>query len=320
VPATEVVALVNEVNLDLHRRVPARCLAARPGPPPVPFTLLVMGSMGRGESLLRPDQDNGLVLGDYAEPERGRVEAWFAAFADALAEGLAAAGFPLCTGGVMARNPQWRGRPSDWEAMFARWARQREGEALLLADIAFDFRAVAGVGADAAAAATALRGALGRVVAATPALLPALARQDSVLRVGLGFWGGFADNEPGPGTRTDLKLHGLMPLVAAARLATLQRPGGAAMAETGTPARLAALVAAGALTEAEGAGLREAFGTVLGALLRQQLEDAEAGLPSGNLVDTATLTRAERTRLRDALRLIRGFASNIFAGVTGAVW
>ena len=322
VPAPEVVALVSEVNLDLHRRITMRALAAQQGPPPVPFTLLVMGSAGRGESLLRPDQDNGLILGEYEDSEHGRADSWFRGFAEALNAGLVAAGFPLCPGGVMARNPLWRKRLPEWEAQFALWARRRSGAALLFADIAFDFRACADVDAagclDVAVAGTAarLRRTLTRQLAESPALLVALAQQNARLRVGLTFWGGFADDEPGAGARTDLKLHGLMPLVAAARLAALQR----GVAETGTVARLEGLAAAGTITAGEAARLREAFGVLLGAVLRQQLEDAAAGRAPGNLVDTASLRREERVRLRDALRAVRGFAGTTIAGFTGQLW
>lgn len=332
VPAPRVVALVSEINLDLHRRVLERVLAAH-GPPPVPFTLLVMGSAGRGESLLRPDQDNGLILGDYPDAAHGRVDAWFRGFAEALNEALAAAGFPPCPAGVMARNPLWRKRLAEWQAQFGLWARRRSGAALLFADIAFDFRAVAEAweGASgprvqaasgertawgAPAPGPALRAALARALAEAPALLAALAEQDERLRVGLTFWGGFADHTPGPEHRTDLKLHGLMPLVAAARLAALQR----GVTDTGTEARLEALAAAGALTEAEAERLQEAFAALLGALLRQQLADLAAGAAPGSLVDTGALDRAEQARLREALRAVRGFASATFAGFTGRLW
>jgi signal-transduction protein with cAMP-binding, CBS, and nucleotidyltransferase domain len=325
VPAPEVVALVSEVNLDLHRRVLGRAMAAQPAPPPVPFTLLVMGSAGRGESLLRPDQDNGLILGDYEDADHDAVDAWFRGFAEALNAGLDAAGFPQCTGGVMARNPLWRKRLAEWEAQFALWARRRSGAALLFADIAFDFRAVAAVAtADGAPRVlpapteetARLRATLARLLAAMPALLGALAQQNAALRVGLTFWGGFADDQAGPGQRTDLKLHGLMPLVAAARLGALQH----GVAETGTPARLAGMAAAGALTAAEAARLRAAFDVLLDAVLRQQLADQAAGLAPGNLVETEALGREARARLRDALRAVRSFAQAMQAGFTGQLW
>lgn len=311
IEAEAVVGLVSDINLDLHRMILERILAAH-GTPPVPFTLLLMGSAGRGESLLRPDQDNGLILGDHADADAAAVDRWFIPFTEEFNGALDAAGFPLCTGGVMARNPLWRKTLPQWQAQFAYWARRRTGAALLYADIAFDFRPVWGDAAPAAA----LRRHLHGVLEATPALLAALAQQDEQLRVGLTFWGGFADDEPGAGTRTDLKLHGLMPLVAAARLLGLRQ----GVSETSTPGRLAAIAASGTLGAGEAGRLRAAFGVLLDAVLRQQLADHAAGAAPGNLVDTASLGKAERARLRDALRAVRSFSNTTWAGFTGRIF
>jgi CBS domain-containing protein len=313
IAAPALVRLVSEINLDLHRRVLARALAESP-PPPIGFTLLVMGSAGRGESLLRPDQDNGLILEPYPDAAHAELDAWFRPMAERFNAGLEAAGFPLCPGGIMARNPLWRKTRAQWEAQFALWARRRSGAALLFADIAFDFRGVAGIGAVEGDPAAALRAAIAPILAAHPALLGALAAQDQRLRVGLTLWGGFADDEPGAGTRTDLKLHGLMPLVAATRLLALQH----GVAETGTAERLAALAERGVVSQ--GPGLQRAFALLLDALLRQQLADHAAGQSPGNLVDTAALPKPARAELREALREVRRFAKASFAGFTGELW
>jgi signal-transduction protein with cAMP-binding, CBS, and nucleotidyltransferase domain len=312
VDAASVVGLVSEINLDLHRRILERAIAAAGTAPPVPFTLLIMGSGGRGESLLGPDQDNGFLLGEYPDAEHAAVDAWFRPVAAAFNAALDAAGFPLCKGGVMAQNPLWRKRGSEWQRQFELWAIRRSGAALLFADIAFDFRPCWG---DPAPAAT-LRAHLGRVLAGTPAFLAALAQQDSRFGVGLTLFGGFADDEPGEGTRTDLKLHGLMPLVAAARLGAL-RAGAEGVA---TPARLAGLAGAGALSARDEPELQEAFRVLLDAVLRQQLADHEAGRAPGNLVDTAALAKAERARLKEALKAVRSFANATWAGFTGRMW
>ncbi|MBS7791469.1 CBS domain-containing protein [Roseococcus sp. SDR] len=313
IPAPALVRLVSGINLELHRRVLDRALADGP-PPPLGFTLLVMGSAGRGESLLRPDQDNGLILEPYPDAAHAEVDAWFRPMTERFNAGLEAAGFPLCPGGIMARNPLWRKTRAQWEAQFALWARRRSGAALLFADIAFDFRGIARTGPVAGDPAAELRAAIAPILAANPALLGALAAQDQRLRVGLTLWGGFSDDEPGPGARTDLKLHGLMPLVAATRLLALQH----GVAETGTPERLEALSARGVIREGEALGT--AFALLLEALLRQQLADHAAGLPPGNLVDTAALPKADRAALREALRAIRRFAKASFAGFTGELW
>jgi signal-transduction protein with cAMP-binding, CBS, and nucleotidyltransferase domain len=308
-PAEEAVALVNAVNHDLHRAVLDAALAAQPAPAPVPFTLLLMGSAGRGESLLRPDQDNGLIVGDYPDADHDAVDAWFRAFAEEFTARLNAAGFPFCEGHVMATNPLWRKRLVEWQRQFALWAARRRPAMLLNAAIAFDFAPAWGD----AAPAGALRAHLHQVVRGQPALLGALAAAEASLSVGLTFWGGFADDEPGPGTRTDLKLHGLMPLVSSIRLLALR----AGTAATGTAPRIAALAADGALTGADAEALQAAFARLLDALLRQQLADLAAGRAPGSLVDTAALDRATRADLRESLRHVRDFAKVVRAELAG---
>lgn len=311
VAAADVIGVVSEINLDIHRAAVARALAAAGSAPPVPFTLLVMGSAGRGESFLFPDQDNGLILGDRPDERHAEVDAWFIPFAEDLNARLAAAGFTLCKGGVMARNPLWRKTLGEWQEQLTLWTARRTPAALLFGDIAFDFRPAWGAPEPAAA----LRAHLTRALLARPAFLAALAAEDAKFSVGLSFWGGFRDDEPGPGTRTDLKLSGLMPLVSSVRLLALHH----GVAETGTRARLDALAAQGSVSEAERRTLEAAFGLIVERMLRQQLDDLAAGHEASNLVDTASLARPDRAALRDALRAVASFQKATIAGLTGGV-
>jgi signal-transduction protein with cAMP-binding, CBS, and nucleotidyltransferase domain len=77
VPAPEIQALLADINNDIYRRVLGLLLAELEGEgrgrPPVAFECIVMGSGGRGESLLFPDQDNGFVLADYPDAAQGVI-------------------------------------------------------------------------------------------------------------------------------------------------------------------------------------------------------------------------------------------------------
>jgi signal-transduction protein with cAMP-binding, CBS, and nucleotidyltransferase domain len=298
--ASEAVTLVNAVNLDLHRQALEATLAEQPTPPPVPFGLLVMGSAGRGESLLRPDQDNGLILGDYPDSDHATVDAWFRRFAEAFNARLDAMGFPFCDGHVMAQNPLWRKRLGEWQQQFTLWSERRSPASLLHATIAFDLAPAWGD----PASAQALRAHLAVLLRARPALLGAMAAQDAQLSVGLTFWGGFTDDEPGAGTRTDLKLHGLMPLVSAVRLMALHH----GVTATGTLERIDQLAGTGMLARIDAEALSRAFSRLIDALLRQQLADRAAGLAPGNLVDTNALDANARAALKESLRTVRDFA------------
>jgi CBS domain-containing protein len=66
---------------------------------------LALGSEGRGEQTFATDQDNALVFvaGDGGVEERLRPK--LLAFAETVNANLDAVGFPLCSGNVMASNP-----------------------------------------------------------------------------------------------------------------------------------------------------------------------------------------------------------------------
>lgn len=131
VPAAQVAAVLAAALRDLTAQ--AAALAERElGPAGHPYALLVLGSGGRGESLLGPDQDNALICGTADDP-------WFARLGERLADILDAAGVPYCKGGVMAARPAWRHTAAGWSTEVAGWMRRAEGEAMLSVDIFFDF-------------------------------------------------------------------------------------------------------------------------------------------------------------------------------------
>jgi len=79
--------------------------------PPVPFSLISMGSDGREEQTLITDQDNLLVYGDGGGEE---ADSYFIEFAIRLVDRLEEAGFKRCTGDIMPTNQTWRGSFSQW--------------------------------------------------------------------------------------------------------------------------------------------------------------------------------------------------------------
>ncbi len=317
VPASDIQALITEVNHDIHRQVLASAERALReagwGAPPVPYTLLIMGSGGRGENFLTPDQDNGFILADYPDEEHGRVDPYFIALAERFNDDLDRVGFPLCKGHVMARNPVWRKTATQWRDQVALWVQRRSPVAILAADIFFDFRAIAGPHAPA----DALRGHVTEMLKAYPALLSMMAREQGRGSVALGLFGQLVTDSSGasPG-RIDLKLRGTMPLVASLRLWSLKE----GVAEVGTLARLAALGERGTISRDDADELAGAFARVTGHLLRQQLEDFRAGRPVGNFVDPRGLKRRERDELRQALRAIERFRTATRASFTGALF
>ena len=177
------------------------------GDPPCPYAVAVLGSAGRGESLLAMDQDNALF---FAQGEPGGSEdRWFEAFGGHLADILHEAGVPYCPGGVMAKNPQWRGSLSTWQARIDDWIRRSNPRDLLSVDIFFDLRGVHGdVDLANRLRENALNAAKGQA-----AFAKLLVESAGKIEPGLTFMRGFR-TERG---RINLKKTGLFGIVTAAR-------------------------------------------------------------------------------------------------------
>jgi signal-transduction protein with cAMP-binding, CBS, and nucleotidyltransferase domain len=293
VDATDIAAVVAAVTRDMTARAATLALQesrdAGRGAPPCRWCLLVLGSAGRGDSLLAPDQDNALVLDPPADADAASVGAWFAPVAARLNEILAEAGIPLCKGGVMAREPAFRRSLEAWRTQIGAWTDRPDGAAVLAADIFFDLAPVAGD----LALGDRLRGdALARAAVA-PVFLRQLAADLGGASSVLGWFGRFRLTDG----RVDLKRAGTLPLVAGLRALALKR----AIATTSTLGRLAALRDAGAIGSEDAAAIDSAYRTIVGAILRQQIADLAVGRPPGPRVDPTALGRPARRALRAAV-------------------
>ena len=318
VPAPEIQQMLTGINRDIHRRVVELCVAGMAeeglGPPPVEYTLIIMGSGGRGESYLYPDQDNGFILDNYPDEDHTGIDGWFIELAGRMTKQLDSIGFPLCRGHVMATNPVWRKTRGQWRDQILGWAGRRSTVAIQLADIFFDFRAAAGR----ADFATELRRDVLTMLKSTPAFLQALEHEATRFGVALGWFGRLRTETEKPQYKgeVDLKHAGTMPLVTGVRLLAMR----AGIEAVGTLARIAALHAAGVLKDDEQDYLRGAFEHITGLLLREQIADFKAGREVGNYVHPDTMSERERDILVDSLKAIDTFQERIHHEFTGEVF
>ncbi len=311
VPVPQIQGLLTEINADLHRRALQRTIdemaANGWGVPPVPFALIVMGSAGRGESALAPDQDNGFILADYGDADRLRFDAYFAALGERFTAALAEIGFAICRGGVMASNSQWRRRLSDWKREIGRWIDRRAPQQLLASDILFDFAHVGGE----RALSDALRAFITDALTANPRFIRDLYAIESDHTVALGWFGRLRpeSDDDAAAHGMNLKMSGTLPLVEGARLLSLA----AGVAVTGTLARLERLAALGRLSAAEHEALAAAYSQIARLVLRQQIANARAGREVDDYVAEESLTTVEQDQLVAALRLVAAFRARVNA-------
>lgn len=258
------------------------------GPPPCAFAVLVLGSAGRGESLLAADQDNAIVY-EHGE-EGGPEDRWFQALGTEMCHILHQVGIPLCKGGVMAMNRAWRMSLADWKATIDGWVRRQRPEDLLNTDIFFDGITVHGetaLGEEVWAHAY----ARGHGAPDFLKLLTEVARQRTPAFT---LFGSIRIDEKG---RIDLKKAGLMPIFTSARVLAIRHD----VRARSTPDRLRGVAARGIGSPQEIEEIIEAHRIIFGAMLSQQLADAEDGTPLSPRVNPDRLGKAGKRRLGKAL-------------------
>ncbi|MBT5265151.1 MAG: CBS domain-containing protein [Rhodospirillaceae bacterium] len=297
-------ALLSGLIRDITSRAAELALDLMETEAPAPFAVMVLGSGGRGESLLAPDQDNALV---WDGPDD--LDPWFAEFGEHLCAILDEAGIPFCKGGVMASREDWRGSLDDWRQRISGWISKGEGESVLSVDIFYDMQPVYGdqglaerLHRDALVAASGSREFLRGFASHLSELSSPIAWSF------LGLKSGFRTQNG----RVDLKMGGSLPIVTAARVLALKQ----GLAATATPDRLAASVEAERLSTGDGRALGNAFELVLGAILRQQIYDLASEQNPSTLVDVKRMTSTDRGELRSALRHLDGLYEAVNASLS----
>ena len=258
--------------------------------------LFVMGSEGRGEQLLKTDQDNGLIVRDGTAVGSVEVEQACQRFSAALRD----FGYPDCPGGIMVSNPWWRRSESDFAATVRRWLLRPDPEGLMALAIFIDAHAVAG---DATLLAR-VRAEADGLVSADDALLGRFAAAvDSFPDESAGWWNRLLLIGEHGKPMLDLKKGGIFPIVHGVRSLALRDQ----VPATGTVTRLDALVAKGRLQAGFATDLADSLHFLMSLKLRAGLAELDTGRPVSGGVAADRLSSLERDLLKDALAVVKRF-------------
>ena len=293
-----VTRLVTDVADAVTRRL-LRLAEAELGPPPVPYLWLACGSQGRREQTGVSDQDNCLVLDDAATPDD---DAYFAALARFVSDGLNACGYVYCPGEMMATTPRWRQPVRVWRRYFAGWIAKPDPMAQMLASVMFDLRPIGGT--------TALHAGLQAETleaAAKNSIFVAHMVANSLKHAPpLNLLRGLATLRSGEHRNAlDMKLNGVVPVVDLGRIYALR----GRLTEVNTRARLEAAQAAGIVSERGGRDLLDAYDLIAQMRLEHQAREVREGERPDNFLRPATLSEFERSHLRNAFVVVRRMQS-----------
>lgn len=297
----EVMEILSHIHHAIIRRTFQICLAemAEEGlmPPDIRYCFLIMGSAGRKEMLLYPDQDNGFIFEDFADSRQAEVDAFFIPFSEKLNSALAKVGYPLCDGDVMVRNQEWRGRLCDWQTRINSWLLDPEPTHVRNSSIFFDFLPLFGD----VELAHHLRDIVTKGIEIHQGFLYHMMTLDLRYKVPLGLLGRFQLEKDGDNAgRLSVKYGGCVYIVDCVRMFALER----GVQAISTMDRLQKLVDENVFAVETAEHIRAAFEALIFLRLRHEIGLIEAGQTPSHFLDPHLLSKTEQDLLKESFQAV----------------
>ncbi len=297
----EVMEILSHIHHAIIRRVYQICLDAMAADgrtlPDIRHCFLIMGSAGRREMLLHPDQDNGFIFEDFPDVRQAEINAFFEPFCEKLNSALADVGYPLCDGDVMARNREWRGRLVDWQERINSWLLDPEPTHVRNSSIFFDFLPLVGD----VELAHELRDMVAKGIETHQGFLYHMMTLDLLYKVPLGLLGRFqVEKEGDKAGLLSVKYGGCVYIVDCVRMFALER----GIQAISTMERLQELVAENVFATETAEHIRAAFEALVFLRLRHEIGLIEAGQPASHFLDPHALSKTEQDLLKESFQAV----------------
>jgi len=283
-----IMQLVSELNKKLLRK-----LFALIAPPELleNACLLVLGSEGREEQVLKTDQDNALILRDgFSYPDLERITREFT-------ESLLDFGYPRCPGNIMVSNPYWTKPMAAFKDELFQWIVHPTYDSFLQFAIFFDAMAVAGDD-------NLLRHVkdhMYRLLGDHRSFYSQFAKSTVAFETPLGFFTNFVVEKDRD--ELDIKKGGIFPIVHGIRSLALEYR----LPQTNTVDRITALSQRNLFNPSFGIELIEVF-TYLSTLRAEAgLRKIREGRTQDNYLNPKELNKIQREVLRDSFKIVNEF-------------
>ena len=284
--------LLNELNKKLFEKI--FTILAPPGLLEN-SALLVLGSEGRGEQILRTDQDNALIIADDCPISDDEI----AAFTQKFTQTLIDFGYPRCKGNIMVSNPFWTRRYSDFKQLIDSWLKRKEKEDFMNLAIFIDATCVVGD----KKLLKRLKKHLNEQVDRSAYFFSTFASFALTFSTPLGLFNDFVLDKKDKKDELDLKKGGIFPLVHGIRTLAFQQR----IYAPNTVDRLKALYKSETIDKEFASELTESFNFLLSLRLKASLQKIDRDDAPDNFVNPADLTTLERDMLRDTFKIVNRF-------------
>ncbi len=259
--------------------------------------LIVMGSEGRGEQILKTDQDNALILRDNVDLELARTTA------EQFSATLERLGYPPCPGKIMVNNADWRKTLPEFKKMVSHWCYSPGPESMMNLAIFIDAKAVAG---DEALLAE-VKAHLQKTISNDAGMLMAFARAVELFDGhSKGFFTQLLRREQNE--KMDIKKMGIFPVVHGIRALAME----ARIEDTNSFDRIQKLMQAKVLDKQLAEDTAEALGYLMDLRLKAGFAALASPMPAEpNQIDMQSLSTLERDLLKDALQVVKRFKNMV---------
>ena len=292
------ISLIAGVVSELNQRLFARAWSLiAPAELVANSCLIVMGSEGRGEQILKTDQDNALLLRDGFSVDG--VPQATARFSAALID----FGYPRCPGNIMLSNPLWCQPVMSFKQSLRGWMFDGEPDGAMNLAIFLDAAVVAG---DASLLVLARR-FVDEFGVDNDAFFARFASAADQFGEPEGWWTRLTHVRDHDEAVIDLKKLGTFPIVHGVRSLALQHH----VSDLGTAARLQALADRQQLPAPMARDLTEALHFLMALKLSHNLRQRSVGLATDNLVHLSTLSTLQAQRLKDTLAIVKRFRQHL---------
>ena len=251
--------------------------------------ILVLGSEGRGEQILKTDQDNAVILQDEHDREAVRP------LLQQLHQALLDFGYPPCPGGVMFVNDSWIHTVEEWQSKVGRWLDSAKPEHMMNMAIFMDAEPVCGN----QALLTPVKQSWQCEDLRSSIVSSWFARQALQFDTPLTFLGNIREDHG----KIDIKKGAIFPLVHGVRSLAFEH----AINECNTLERLKILEEREVLDRETTQGLRDALLFFLRVRLKQQLDRGDQNRGLSQELDINGLRSVDRNMLRHALHRVKKF-------------
>lgn len=251
--------------------------------------LIVMGSEGRKEQMLKTDQDNALLIEDDEDKKR------YSEYMEKFTKTLIDFGFPKCDGNIMVSNPYWRKNINEYRQEIDRWLEAPSGDDYMHLAIFFDSIAVAGN----KELLEELKAIVYERVKNRNVFMANFAKAALLFETPIGMF----TNIISTNNQIDIKKGGIFPIVQGVRSLALEN----GIAETTTIGRIRELKKIKIFEEDFSGALIEAFDTLLKLRLNERLRTLHTEKAVQNQIDIENLNQLELELLKDSLKIVNKF-------------